>query len=166
MQSNKWFLVSGRKGWQQPNLNVSRAFGDFHCKPHADSPADNPISAEPFIKSVALHTVGSTWHESTLKRSFILALASDGVVNERFENRQLVSAVQHSLQENWKARVSQPNDASTCAGPGQLETMPAEEWTRVAASLLSTTKYSNGGDNHSLHLAHLTQRFSDKPLVT
>merc|ERR1712194_681047 len=87
------------KGWKQPNLNLSRAFGDFYCKPCLDRPDANPITVEPFTKTVELGKVGRTWRESMLQRSFVLALASDGVVNERFENSQLVSAVQHSLQE-------------------------------------------------------------------
>jgi len=147
------------KGWKQPNLNLSRAFGDFHCKPLLDSPAENPISAEPFIKTVALQTVGRACRESLLKKSFVLAVASDGVVNERFENRQLASAVQRSMQENWETRVSKANQVS---GPDFLETMSSEDWTRVAASVLATTKHSNGGDNQSIHLAHLTQHFDEQ----
>jgi len=100
-----------------------------------------------------------------LQRSFVLALASDGVVNERFENSQLVSAVQHSLQENWNTRVSKTNPASASVGPHFLGAMSSEDWTEVAASVLSTTKHSNGGDNQSIHLAQFTQHFDDQSVL-
>merc|ERR1712194_806885 len=109
-------------------------------------------TVHPSIQIVALNTVGRTRRESPRHKSFVLALGSDGVVNERFENERIVSAVQHSLQDKWKSRD----------GPDFSQAMSLEVWTHVAASVLSTTKHSNGGDNQSIHLAHLTQNFGDQ----
>merc|ERR1712151_1269864 len=80
------------RGYNRPNLNLSRAFGDFHCKPYEDKPCENPIIVEPSIQIVQLDRVGRSWWESSAQRSYLLVLASDGVVNDIFGDQDILSS--------------------------------------------------------------------------
>merc|ERR1712039_224413 len=130
---------------------------------YSDKPCENPMSVEPFMQVVPLNSVGRTWWESAAQRSFLLVLASDGVVNDKFGNEEMVTATQDLIQQTWRMHVAKEHcGTSDCIGPDFLQSMPDHDWARVASCLLRRTKDSNGGDNQSIHLAVLTQGFDQQ----
>ena len=152
------------EGWALPNLNLSRALGDYHCKPKLDNPKkgsrveENPVSPVPFTKTASLASVGGRALTTTLcgercenEKYFCLVVASDGVVNERFGNVKIVGAVQRALQAKW-GRLRPAN------GHDFMERAEREGMADCVDSLLLSTENSNWGDNQSAHIAILRRR--------
>lgn len=131
-----YYVVADRvmhTSWDVPNINVSRALGDFHCKPLPDSPESNPVSPEPHIKILPL--------EKAKAREFVLLVASDGVLNEDFDGHRARAALLSWRRAQWMSEfLGRPPN-----------------WHACAKEILSVSESSNHGDNQGLHVVHMTQ---------
>jgi len=153
------------EGWATPNVNLSRALGDFHCKPNRTSPELNPISPVPHTQIARLDDFGSSsltrfcWNSTEAERSFLFVVASDGVVNERFENKQIVGAVQSVLQRHWDRM--RPSNAQEF-----MDKLTQKDWQDCVDNVLTMTEQSNWGDNQSIHIAFLRRKVDVQAVVS
>merc|ERR1712228_16536 len=103
-------------------------------------------------------SVGRAWLESAKERSFVLVVASDGVVNERFGSRELTNVVEDSLQSSWEACKAKSSSLREVNGAHFLNALSTQDLADCAKSVLTASEGSNYGDNQSIHLAHVIQR--------